>query len=86
MDAIRSWTEWLIKWAAENPGSFLYTVLLVLSPLFIISAFLSWKLAKHLEGDQKKQRAKQKKIDNIRAANNSESSERSTRRPRAKKD
>lgn len=89
MDTMREWTEWLIRWAAENPWSFLYTVLLVLSPLFLISAFLSWKLAKHLEGDQKKLRAKQKKIDNIRAANNSSgdySSERSTRRPRPKKD
>jgi len=83
MDSIREWTEWLIKWAAENPWSFLYTVLLILSPLFLISAFLSWKLARHLEGDQRKMRAKQKKMDNIRAANNSE---KPVKRPRAKRD
>lgn len=60
--------RWILEWAANNPGSFIYTVLLILSPFFIVSAYLSWKLAKHLEADQKKKKAKQRRLDNIKAA------------------
>lgn len=67
MDSLRSWAEWTVRWAADNPWSFLYMVLLVLSPLFLVSAFLSWKLARDLNNDQRKNKAKQKRIDNIRA-------------------
>lgn len=67
IDVVKEWVQWAAKWAAENPGSFIYTVLLVLSPFFIISAYLSWKLAKHIEADQKKKKAKKRRLDNIKA-------------------
>lgn len=33
-------------WAARNPYTFLFYVLAVLSPFFVVSALLSWKLSK----------------------------------------
>lgn len=85
MDTVRQWGEWTIRWAADNPWSFLYMVLLVLSPLFLLSAFLSWKLAKNLENDQRKNKAKQKRIDNIRATKH-EGDRTLAKKPRHKKD
>jgi membrane protein implicated in regulation of membrane protease activity len=68
LEWVREWAQWVLQWAAENPGSFLYTVLLVLSPFFVVSAYLSWKLAKHLDADQKKKKAQKRRLDNIKAA------------------
>ena len=83
MEWIYEWGRWLAKWAAENPGSFIYTVLLALSPFFVVSAYLSWKLAKHLEADQKKKKAKKRRLENIKAALGGDKSENSNneRRP-----
>ena len=86
---VNTWGVWLIRWASDNPTSFIYTVLLILSPFLLLSAFFSWKLAKHLEADHKKQRAKQKHVENIKAhLNNPESHARetSTRGKRSKRD
>ncbi|RWS11539.1 small integral membrane protein 15-like protein [Dinothrombium tinctorium] len=57
----------LAKYANENPTQFVTTVLLILSPFFVVSAYLSWKLAKHLELEQKKKKAKQRRIENIKS-------------------
>lgn len=62
-----------IKHATENPSSFIWSVLLLLSPFFLISAFLSWKLAKQLQGSEKKRRAKQRHVENIKATLDHES-------------
>lgn len=60
----------LLVYAAENPWQFLYYVLLILSPFFLLSAFLSWKLAKAIEKEKYEKKAKakrQEKIDKIKA-------------------
>lgn len=85
MDTVREWTKWTLQWAADNPWSFLYMVLLVLSPLFLLSAFLSWKLARDLQNDQRRNKAKQKRIDNIRATKH-DSDRPQAKKPRLKKD
>lgn len=46
---IKAWAEYIVEWAAKDPYGFLTTVILALTPLFIISAALSWKLAKMIE-------------------------------------
>ncbi len=43
----------LFIYAAKSPGEFIFYVLLILSPLFAISAFFSWKLSKAIEKDNK---------------------------------
>ena len=40
-------------WAAKEPWTFLYYVLLFLSPFFLISAFLSHKLSKAIDKQEK---------------------------------
>ena len=72
------WLKWLSEYAHENPGQFLFTILLILSPFFALSAYLSYKLAKHLEKEEKKKAKRSRMVDNIK--NNSVPG------PRAKKD
>ena len=58
-----TWEGWLnsiIVWAAQEPIEFLMTVLLILSPLFVISLILSWRLVKIFE-NQKKENIKKSK-------------------------
>ena len=54
---IRAWFETqlasLMAYAARNPTEFLFYVLLILSPFFAISAYLSWKLSKAIEKEEK---------------------------------
>lgn len=54
-----------IKFAATNPWQFIYYVLLVLSPLFLISAILAWKLAKEIQHKEKDKKRKAKRESNI---------------------
>jgi len=54
-----------VKYAAHNPWQFIYYVLLVLSPLFFISAMLAWKLAKDIEHKEKERKRKAKRENNI---------------------
>ncbi|VDN12984.1 unnamed protein product [Dibothriocephalus latus] len=65
--APQDWVGWLsymcLKWAvfaAEDPWGFVGYVMMVVGPLFLISAILSWKLAKLLEKEaaEKKQKAR----------------------------
>ena len=37
-----------LVWAAKEPWSFLYYTLLLLSPCFLVSAHLSWRLSRSL--------------------------------------
>lgn len=62
---LRAWMDSVVEWAAKSPGEFIYYVLLGLSPFFLISAFLSWKLAKHIEQEEKKKKQKSKKKANV---------------------
>ncbi|BFY99168.1 hypothetical protein BsWGS_02208 [Bradybaena similaris] len=54
-----------LKFAATNPWQFIYYVLLVLSPLFFISAILAWKLAKEIQHKEKDKKRKAKREANI---------------------
>ena len=64
--------EWLVdllKWVANDPWGFITKLFLLLSPLFMISAFLAYKLSQSIDSREKhkKQTTKrQKNIKNIR--------------------
>lgn len=65
------WSEKLsevVIYAAQNPWQFLTNVLLILSPFFAISAFLSWKLMKAIEKEEKEKKIKAKREANIAKA------------------
>lgn len=68
---VSTWEGWLnsiILYAAQNPWDFLYYVMLGLSPFFLISVFLSMKLAKALEAQEKESKRKAKRDSNISKA------------------
>ncbi|RMC04504.1 hypothetical protein DUI87_18950 [Hirundo rustica rustica] len=65
---IKAWAEYIVEWAAKDPYGFLTTVILALTPLFVISAALSWKLAKMIEAREREQKKKQKRQENIAKA------------------
>ncbi|XP_062237758.1 small integral membrane protein 15 isoform X1 [Platichthys flesus] len=65
---VRAWAEYVVEWAAKDPYGFLTTVILALTPLFIASALLSWKLAKMIEVRDRDQKKKQKRQENIAKA------------------
>lgn len=54
-----------LKWAATDPWQFIYYVLLCLSPLFVISAYLAWNLAKQIEAKEKDKKKMSKKHKNM---------------------
>ena len=63
-----TWEGWLnsfILWTAQNPWQFLSNVLLCLSPFFLISLILSWKLSKALEEERKEKKVKAKRSAQI---------------------
>ncbi|KAJ6669902.1 hypothetical protein lerEdw1_000451 [Lerista edwardsae] len=68
LDYIKSWAEYVVEWAAKDPYGFLTTVILALTPLFLASAVLSWKLAKMIEAKEREQKKKQKRQENIAKA------------------
>ncbi|XP_041358323.1 small integral membrane protein 15-like [Gigantopelta aegis] len=62
------WNEMLkglLVWAAQNPWQFIYYVLLCLSPLFLISAYLAWSLAKQIESKEKDKKKKSRREANM---------------------
>ncbi|KAJ8380836.1 hypothetical protein SKAU_G00016140 [Synaphobranchus kaupii] len=65
---LKAWAEYVVEWAAKDPYGFLTTVILALTPLFIASALLSWKLAKMIEARDREQKRKQKRQENIARA------------------
>nr|XP_030732285.2 small integral membrane protein 15-like [Globicephala melas] len=65
---IKAWAEYVVEWTAKDPYGFLTTVILALTPLFLASAVLSWKLAKMIEAREKEQKKKQKRQENIAKA------------------
>jgi len=63
-----TWEGWFnsfILWTAQNPWQFLTNVLLCLSPFFLISLILSWKLSKALEEERKEKKIKAKRSAQI---------------------
>ncbi|KAJ8285393.1 hypothetical protein GJAV_G00026310 [Gymnothorax javanicus] len=65
---LKAWAQYVVEWAAKDPYGFLTTVILALTPLFIASALLSWKLAKMIEARDREQKRKQKRQENIARA------------------
>lgn len=65
---VKAWAEYVVEWAATDPYGFLTTVILALTPLFLASAVLSWKLAKMIEARDREQKRKQKRQENIARA------------------
>lgn len=65
---VKAWAEYVVEWAAKDPYGFLTTIILALTPLFIASALLSWKLAKMIEARDREQKKKQKRQENIAKA------------------
>lgn len=61
-----TWEGWVntqLVWATREPWTFLYYVLLLLSPFFCVSAFLSWRLGKQIEKQERKRKKKVAKND-----------------------
>ncbi|XP_074934172.1 small integral membrane protein 15-like [Phalacrocorax aristotelis] len=65
---IKAWAEYIVEWAAKDPYGFLTSVIFALTPLFVISAALSWKLANMIEAREREQKKKQKCQENIAEA------------------
>lgn len=58
----------LVKYVAENPYEFVFYLVLLLSPLLIVSAILSYKLAKQIEAQEKAKKKEEKRKSNIQKA------------------
>jgi hypothetical protein len=56
----QGWLNTQLVWASQEPWTFLYYILLLLSPFFCISAYLSWKLSQQIE-KQRRKRSERKK-------------------------
>ncbi|XP_045313809.1 small integral membrane protein 15-like [Leopardus geoffroyi] len=65
---IKTWAEYVVDWAAKDPYGFLTTVILAITPLFLVNAIVSWKLVKMIEAREKDQKKKQKCQENIAKA------------------
>jgi len=48
----------LVVYAASNPWQFLYYIFIFLTPMFIISGYLAYRLAKDIERNEKSKRSK----------------------------
>ncbi|KAF2348993.1 Small integral membrane protein 15 [Trinorchestia longiramus] len=59
------WLHQIVLYAAKEPWQFCWYVLLLLSPMFCISAVLSWKLAQALDAQEKDKARKNKKKINM---------------------
>ncbi|XP_072716454.1 small integral membrane protein 15 isoform X1 [Ciconia boyciana] len=68
MFGVKAWAEYIVEWAAKDPYDFLASVIFALTPLFVISAALPWKLAKMIEAREREQKKKQKHQENIAKA------------------
>ncbi|NXT45206.1 SIM15 protein, partial [Pelecanoides urinatrix] len=68
MFSIKAWAEYIVEWAAKDPYGFFTSVIFALTPLFVISAALSWKLAKMIEAREREQKKKQERQENTAKA------------------
>ena len=55
----------LVLYAGKNPWEFLYMVLICLSPLFALSAYMSYRLAKEIDKEDKEKRKRAKREASI---------------------
>jgi len=69
-----TWEGWfysIVLMAARDPWGFLYYVFLGLSPIFMISLYLTWRLTKELQAKEKEKKRKAKRDANIHRARKS---------------
>lgn len=59
------WLVDLVKWVGNDPWGFVTKLLLVLSPLFLLSAFLAYKLSQSIESKEKHQKQAAKRKQNV---------------------
>ncbi|OQV21732.1 hypothetical protein BV898_04310 [Hypsibius exemplaris] len=57
-----------LQWIEANPTTFVYYVILILTPFLAISAFLSWKLSKEMQKEAKEKKQKESRTKAILAA------------------
>ncbi|PFX26065.1 small integral membrane protein 15-like [Stylophora pistillata] len=65
------WKETLdsfVQYVALNPKEFLFYVFLIMTPLMAISGYLSLKLAKHIEKNEKEKKKKATRQSNMAKA------------------
>lgn len=58
----------LVKYVAVHPYEFVFYFVLLLSPFFLVSAILSYKLAKEIEAKEKAQKRDERRKRNIQKA------------------
>jgi len=61
--------QWLIDvllWAAKDPWEFVITLLMILAPFFLISAFLAYKLSKMIEAKEEVEKKTAKRTEKIK--------------------
>lgn len=61
--------QWLLDfvlWVGKDPYDFLFTLFLYLSPLFLLSAILAYKLSQQIESKEKEKKNSSRKGRNIR--------------------
>ncbi|CAF1071687.1 unnamed protein product [Adineta steineri] len=55
----------VVVYAATNPWQFLYYIFLFLTPMFLISGYLAYRLAKDIQRNEKVKRAKSQQQANV---------------------
>lgn len=58
----------LVLYVGKNPYEFIFYLILLLSPFFVTSAVLSYKLAKQIEAKEKNQKKEERRKRNIQKA------------------
>ena len=56
----------LFLFTATNPGQFFVTIIICLSPLFLLSSYLAYRLAKQIEREETAKHKQQTKITKIK--------------------
>ncbi|KAL9958526.1 hypothetical protein ACROYT_G035554 [Oculina patagonica] len=61
----RETLESFVRYVALNPKEFIFYVFIILTPLMAVSGYLSLKLAKHIEKNEKEKKKKATRQTNI---------------------
>ena len=57
---LQGWLNSQLVWAASEPWTFLYYILLLLSPCLLASAGLSWRLSQQIQKQQRRRKERKK--------------------------
>lgn len=67
LNDLPKWLSDIIIYAATDPYGFVFTLFLYLSPLFLMSAFLSWKMIQMIDAREKEKKKTSTKVKNKKA-------------------